>query len=71
MLLVNSSDLYVVPNTRGTGLGNSLLVVALERARDMGYKEVRLDTLPSMVDARRTYGRFGFQECEKYYDNPL
>lgn len=43
----------------------------LEEARKLGYKEVKLDTLPRMVGARKLYESVGFGECERYYDTPL
>ncbi|KAF2472866.1 acyl-CoA N-acyltransferase [Lindgomyces ingoldianus] len=63
--------LYIVPEVRGLGAGRKLLEAVLERAKTMGYKEMVLDTLPSMVPARKMYKAFGFEEVEKYYDNPI
>ena len=40
------------------------------RARDR-LRELKLDTLDWMADARRLYARLGFRECAAYYDNPL
>ncbi|CAI6334152.1 unnamed protein product [Periconia digitata] len=63
--------LYIVPEARGLGAGGVLVAKALEMAREMGYKEMLLDTLASMVAARKLYVRFGFRETDSYYDNPL
>jgi ribosomal protein S18 acetylase RimI-like enzyme len=63
--------LYVTPEGRGLGLGRALATGALAAAVELGYKHVRLDTLPTMVTARKLYESLGFVECEKYYDTPI
>jgi GNAT superfamily N-acetyltransferase len=63
--------LYVRSAARGGGLGRSLVAVALERARALGYRRMLLDTLAVMDAARRLYESFGFVTCEAYYHNPI
>jgi ribosomal protein S18 acetylase RimI-like enzyme len=63
--------LYVVPDVRGTGLGRALVCAVIETARAMGYREMRLDTLPSMAAAQAMYARAGFREIEPYYRTPI
>lgn len=63
--------LYVQPRGRGTGLGRRLAQAVIERARSIGYRELKLDTLERMVDARRLYEGVGFRRCAPYYVNPL
>jgi GNAT superfamily N-acetyltransferase len=63
--------LYVRPVARGTGLGETLVLALLADARAIGYRELKLDTLDWMSDARRLYARMGFAECPAYYHNPL
>lgn len=63
--------LYVSHVGRGTGLGKALALEALDQARGMGYRRVRLDTLQSMTSAKALYGKLGFIEVEPYYNNPL
>jgi len=63
--------LYVRSAARGGGLGRSLVAVALERARALGYRRMLLDTLAVMDAARRLYQSFGFVTCEAYYHNPI
>ncbi|MEO8753520.1 MAG: GNAT family N-acetyltransferase [Casimicrobiaceae bacterium] len=63
--------LYVQPRARGTGLGLRLAETLISEARAIGYRELKLDTLGHMADARRLYERLGFALCSPYYHNPL
>lgn len=63
--------LYVKPETRGLRLGDRLVEAVLTQAKALGYRGIRLDTLPDMVAAQRLYRRHGFVEIEPYYDTPL
>jgi putative acetyltransferase len=63
--------LYVSPAARGTGLGRALAHAVLAHARAIGYRELKLDTLSTMSEARALYASLGFRECAAYYHNPL
>jgi ribosomal protein S18 acetylase RimI-like enzyme len=63
--------LYVQPARRGEGWGGRLACALIREARAIGYRELKLDTLAWMNEARALYARLGFKECAPYYDNPL
>ncbi|MBS0243907.1 MAG: GNAT family N-acetyltransferase [Proteobacteria bacterium] len=63
--------LYVTPDGRGLGLGRALVEAMLRRAADCGYREMRLDTLPSMHAAQALYRTVGFEEMPAYYQTPI
>src|ERR1700728_3835793 len=55
--------LYVTPAFRGTGLGNWLLDQAIVRARALGYRSMKLDSLPRLERAIEMYAKRGFAKC--------
>lgn len=63
--------LYVDPRGRGLGVGKALAVAIIEEARQLNYKAIRLDTLPSMEAAKGLYKSLGFIETQPYYDTPI
>jgi ribosomal protein S18 acetylase RimI-like enzyme len=63
--------LYVAPAGRGLGLGRALAEAICAAGRDLGYREIRLDTLPTMMRARRLYASMGFVGTAPYCDNPV
>lgn len=63
--------LYVAPEARGLGLGVALVEAIVGVARDIGYRELRLDTLPDMIEAQSLYARLGFVRIAPYYDTPV
>lgn len=64
--------LYVRPAFRGSGLGRELVTAIIEEARIIGYKKMRLDTLPRVMEqAVKVYRSFGFEETEPYYSSPV
>lgn len=63
--------LFVRAEHRNGGWGRRLAETVIAEARAVGYRELKLDTLEWMVDARKLYARLGFCECPAYYENPL
>ena len=63
--------LYVTPAGRGSGAGKRLVNAIIDTACSLGYKEIRLDTLPSMNKAISLYQDAGFTRIESYYKTPI
>ena len=63
--------LYVRPAARGLGIGAALVEAIIGCAEELGYAEMKLDTLAGMQQAFALYKRFGFLEIPAYYHNPV
>lgn len=63
--------LYVAPEARGHGLGRALITEILSAAARIGYREMRLDSLPVLADATALYRRMGFCPIPPYYETPI
>jgi ribosomal protein S18 acetylase RimI-like enzyme len=62
--------LYVRPLFRRLGAGKALVKATVVQARVLGYSCIRLDTLPTMIQAQALYRSLGFQEIPAYRVNP-
>lgn len=63
--------MYVQTEYRGHQIGRKLLEISLEIAEKLKYNKIRLDTLPSMIQAQNLYRLFGFYEIPSYRFNPI
>lgn len=63
--------MYLRPIFRGLGYGKKLLAAAVALARELGYRRLLLDTLPSMANAIHLYSSQGFYEIPPYRYNPV
>jgi len=52
--------MYLHKAARGKGLGRLLINQCLEKAKDLGYKKVYLETMPELGKAVSIYEKFGF-----------
>lgn len=57
MLLV---AMFVVPNSRGRGIGEQLVRAVVEQARVEGARQVRLHVVETNSGGERLYARSGF-----------
>ena len=63
--------LYVEPQFRHCGIGNALVRLIINDAREIGYKYMLLDTLPALNDAIKLYEKAGFYRIPPYNDSPV
>jgi GNAT superfamily N-acetyltransferase len=63
--------MYIKPDFRRQGYGRKMLEKAISEAKILGYRFLRLDTVPDMQSANELYTSVGFYEIEDYTYNPL
>lgn len=61
--------MYFLPIARGKGLGTKLISVCLEKAKEFGFENCYLETLPYMEAAVKLYKKYGFKNLDKPLGN--
>ena len=59
--------MYLLPKVRGRGLGDKLIAVCLQQAKEYGFESCYLETMPYMKAAQKLYQKHGFE----YLDSPM
>jgi len=59
--------MYLLPEARGIGLGRSIIEKCLQFAKELGYTQVYLESMPELKQALKVYEKFGFD----YLKGPL
>jgi DNA-binding MarR family transcriptional regulator/GNAT superfamily N-acetyltransferase len=62
--------LWVAPSARGLGLARRLMTAAEDAARALSIKVLRLDTNSALPEAQQLYRRTGWQEIDRFNDDP-
>ncbi len=62
---------FVRQQFQGKGIGKKLAELIVEKAREIGYTKMRLDTHNSFQAAIGIYKKLGFKETSPYYHNPM
>jgi GNAT superfamily N-acetyltransferase len=61
--LINISDLAVLPEYRGRGIGRQLLAAVERKARELGCCKVTLEVQENNARARQVYEHAGFEQA--------
>jgi putative acetyltransferase len=59
--------MYLYPQIRGIGLGSLLIKKCIDFAKQTGYHNIYLETMPELQQALKTYQKLGFE----YIDHPM
>jgi GNAT superfamily N-acetyltransferase len=63
--------LYITPAARGKRVGRLLAEGIVAVAKQRGYRQLLLDTLPFMKEAQSLYASMGFKPTPAYRFNPV
>lgn len=61
--------LYLAPSSRGKGLGKALMLKAMAWAKEAGYEQVYLETMPELSNAVTMYEKLGYNRLPKSLGN--
>ncbi len=60
--------MFVSSEFHGRGVGQALARAIIERAKELGYSKMMLDTGPAQREAQGLYRKFEFKNVEPYYN---
>jgi putative acetyltransferase len=53
--------MYLLPEARGMNLGRTMIEKCIAYAKNTGYKNIYLETMPELKQALKVYAKFGFE----------
>jgi putative acetyltransferase len=56
--------MYFLPETRGLGIGSAMMATCLQTAKEIGFEQCYLETMPFMLDAQKLYKKVGFENID-------
>lgn len=59
--------MYLLPEVRGIGLGKKIIQQCIGFAKEAGFKNIYIETMPELKQAMNTYEKFGFT----YLNGPM
>ena len=62
---------WIAPELRGAGVSSRIMDHLEARAREDGYRLVRLDTNGTLTEAQAMYRKRGYREIPRYNANPF
>jgi putative acetyltransferase len=62
--------MYLLPKARGNGLGKWMVYFLIEKAKELGYQKIELDTASVLLEAIELYQKMGFKEVAACNDSP-
>jgi DNA-binding MarR family transcriptional regulator/predicted N-acetyltransferase YhbS len=68
--VADAKRMWVAPRARGLGLGRRLLAELERHAREAGVRTLRLDTNRALTEAIGLYRAAGYEEIERFNDEP-
>jgi putative acetyltransferase len=57
--------MYLLPPARGVGIGATLMNRCMNKAKEMGFVSMYIETLPELKKAISVYEKFGFNHLDK------
>ncbi len=61
--------MYLLPKARGLGLGRELITKCMAFAKEKGYKNIYLETMPELQSAVKIYQQLGFKNLSQALGN--